>query len=177
MASDLLKKCPSCKKTDVTSFSTCRYCGTKYSAKIEEPKSYLDQKVLAVFAMVAICCGIGYYITSTLKAEKAKNISALVSEIKAANRPRVIEFYADWCGPCRAYGPVVEECRGKFSGRVDFERLNVDDPNSRDLAQKLEVSAIPKTCFFSRNGEETGEVVGGIDSSNLEERVQSLLAN
>lgn len=173
---DVAKVCPKCKKRDITSFSKCRYCDTKYDAKIVEQGGLsVDQQFVVGVCLIALLVGAGIWINNTLKEAKAKRLSAITTQIRAAHRPRVLEFYADWCGPCRAYGPVIEACRAKYAGQIDFQRLNTDDPNSTALKQALNCSGIPMTCMFDSQGNEVAEVVGGVDPERLDDYMHKLL--
>jgi thioredoxin 1 len=173
---DVAKVCPSCKRRDITSFSKCRYCGTKYDAKVIEKRGpSIDERFMIAVCIAALLIGIFIWGNASIKEAKAKRLAPIITQIRAAHRPRVIEFYADWCGPCRSYGPVVESCRAKYAGQVDFQRLNVDDPNSRSTAQAFGVSGIPMTCMFDSQGNEVAEVVGGLSPEALDEYMHKLL--
>ena len=65
-------------------------------------------------------------------------------------RPLIIDFYADWCGPCRALGPVLEEIAKEYSGRVDVYKVNTEtDP---ELAALFQVRGIPAILFVPKAG-------------------------
>jgi len=121
--------------------------------------------------LILLSVGVGVFAVNGVRAEKKKALAAIGAPIKASNRPRVYEFYADWCGPCCGYGPVVEACRAKYQN-VDFVRYNVDDPQSRPLASQLGVRAIPATFIFNRSGALVNQLVGGVDQSTLDDAVQ-----
>jgi thioredoxin 1 len=77
----------------------------------------------------------------------------------AGDRPVLVEFYADWCGPCRAVGPKVEELAKELHGRAEVIRYNVDQHQS--LSQQFGVTGIP--CFIAfKNGHESARQMGGI---------------
>ena len=77
----------------------------------------------------------------------------------ATKRPVLVEFYADWCGPCRAVGPHVEQLAKDLRGQAEVLRFNVDQ--HRELSQQFGVSGIP--CFIAfKNGHESARQVGGI---------------
>jgi thioredoxin 1 len=126
--------------------------------------------------VAALAVGGYFVINANVKEVKSKRLASIVADVRSSHRPRVIEFYADWCGPCRSYGPIIEECRAKYAGRVDFQRLNVDDPNSQSMARAVGVSAIPMTCMFDSQGNEVAEVVGGISAEELDDYMHKLLA-
>lgn len=66
-------------------------------------------------------------------------------------RPVVIDFYADWCGPCRRLAPILREIAHYYQGEVDFYRINVDD--NPDIAAAFEVRSIPMLLICPLNGE------------------------
>ncbi len=77
-------------------------------------------------------------------------------EIKVKTSLVMIDFYADWCGPCRMVGPIVQEIADE-RGDVTVGKINVD--NDPDLAQKFGVMSIP-TIIILKNGEEAARAVG-----------------
>lgn len=66
-------------------------------------------------------------------------------------RPAIIDFYADWCGPCRALAPVLEEISKEFAGRVDVYKVDTD--KSPELAALFQVRSIPTVLFVPMQGE------------------------
>lgn len=68
------------------------------------------------------------------------------TEVYAADVPVLVDFYADWCGPCKAMGPVVEALAGEYEGRAKVCKLNVDD--SQDVAVEYGVMSIPTFIVF-----------------------------
>lgn len=66
-------------------------------------------------------------------------------------RPAVVDFYADWCGPCRRLAPILREIAHYYQGEVDFYRINVDD--NPDIAAAFEVRSIPMLLICPLNGE------------------------
>jgi len=82
----------------------------------------------------------------------------------AGRQPVLVEFYADWCGPCRAVGPQVDELGKELRGRAEVIRYNVD--LHPELAQQFGVSGIP--CFIAfKNGRESARQVGGIPKAMM----------
>lgn len=101
--------------------------------------------------------------TSPKPASRAVQSTTLRSAI-ASGQPVLIEFYADWCGPCRTVGPVVDELARELQGKARVLRLNVDEHG--DLAREYGVRGIP--AFISlKNGKETSRQVGAIDKSTM----------
>lgn len=66
-------------------------------------------------------------------------------------RPAVVDFYADWCPPCKKLAPVMEEVAAEFDGKVDFYKVNVD--NAQEVARAYGISSIPTVLFIPVDGE------------------------
>lgn len=175
---ELPRICPSCREKDVTSFSKCKFCGTRYDAVISRPSPLnLDERFIGVAAIAALLIGGTMFFNSSIQAAKAEKLKPVVQAVKASNRPHVYEFYADWCGPCRAYGPIVDAASTKYSSQIDFKRLNVDHSDCKDLAMAMEVRAIPKTVIFDRNGKEVASFTGAVSAQQLDQQIQAVLAS
>ncbi|MFA5528984.1 MAG: thioredoxin [Peptostreptococcales bacterium] len=84
----------------------------------------------------------------------------------------VIDFYADWCGPCQMVGPVMESLADKFDGKAKICKVNVDE--QKKLAISHRVMSIP-TVIFMKNGEVVDRVVGALPENAFEEKISSLL--
>ena len=84
----------------------------------------------------------------------------------------VVDFYADWCGPCKMFAPVFLEAKNEYEGRVSFAKVNVDD--NRSLALKYKVLGIPTTIFF-KDGEAVDRVSGIMDKDKLYAKINALL--
>ena len=79
------------------------------------------------------------------------------TEVIKASQLTIVDFWAEWCAPCRALAPVLETVAGAYRGRVTVGKLNVDD--NPLTAGKYAVRAIPTVLFF-KNGEVVDQVVG-----------------
>ena len=84
-------------------------------------------------------------------------------EVIKSEKPVLIDFYADWCGPCKMLSPIIEEIAEENSD-IKVVKVNVDD--SQDLAMKYQVMSIP-TLVVIKNGEEVNRSVGLIDKSQV----------
>ena len=84
-------------------------------------------------------------------------------EVIKSEKPVLIDFYADWCGPCKMLSPIIDEIAEENS-EIKVVIVNVDD--SQDLAMKYQVMSIP-TLVVIKNGEEVNRSVGLIDKSQV----------
>lgn len=84
----------------------------------------------------------------------------------------MVDFWATWCGPCRALGPVVEELAEAYAGKVVVGKVNVDE--EPELAAQFKVSSIP-SVFFLKNGEVVKNCVGFQEYENWVQIIDSLL--
>jgi thioredoxin len=82
----------------------------------------------------------------------------------------MVDFYADWCGPCKMMAPVVEELAKEYDGVIKVGKLNVDEaPNT---SSKYRVMSIPTMVFF-KNGEAVETVVGAVAKAKLSEIIEA----
>lgn len=91
-------------------------------------------------------------------------------EVTNAKGPVFVDFWAEWCGPCRRYGPLFEEFSKENEGKAKFVKVNVEE--AQDVASKFGVQSIPTTIIF-KNGEEAAREVGILSKDML----QSMLAS
>ena len=84
----------------------------------------------------------------------------------------VVDFYADWCGPCKMMAPVFAEAMADYEGRAVFAKVNVDE--SKEVAIKHNIMSIPTLLFF-KDGELAERLVGVVEKSALYEKVDGLL--
>ena len=92
-------------------------------------------------------------------------------EVLKSEIPVVVDFYADWCGPCNMMGPYVTAMEPLYQGKVKIGKLNVDD--AADIAERYHVMSIPTLLFF-KNGEVVGSSVGLIPKETLQEKIEAL---
>jgi len=94
------------------------------------------------------------------------------SEAMSSDLPVLIDFYADWCGPCKMVGPIIEELAEKYAGKAKICKVNIDE--QRKLAITNKVMSIP-TLFFIKDGEIKERVSGALPQSVLEEKLNALI--
>jgi thioredoxin 1 len=93
-------------------------------------------------------------------------------EVFQSSAPIVIDFYADWCGPCKMMEPVFAEAADSYAGRVRFARIDVGE--QKKLAISNKVLNIPTMLFF-KDGEQVDRVMGALDETQLKARLDALL--
>ena len=97
---------------------------------------------------------------------------ANIKELIASGKPVVIDFWAEWCGPCRMVGPVVEELAKEYEGQVIIGKMNVDD--NTETPTEYGIRNIPTILFF-KDGVVVDKQVGAAQKSALAAKVQALL--
>jgi len=98
--------------------------------------------------------------------------STFENEVLQSDVPVVVDFWAEWCGPCLMVAPILEEIAGEYAGKLKVAKLNVDT-NSRTAAQ-YNIMSIPALLFF-RNGEVEDQVIGALPKKLLADRVKKFL--
>ena len=90
------------------------------------------------------------------------------SEVTKSNIPVLVDFWAEWCGPCRMVSPIVDEISKDLSGKLKVGKVNVDD--CQDLAAKFNIMSIPTLMVF-KGGKPVEQIVGAMGKDQLLERV------
>ena len=92
-------------------------------------------------------------------------------EVVQSDIPVLVDFYADWCNPCKMMGPVVAKMAAEFEGKVKVGKCNVDD--NMTIAQKYRIASIPAFIIF-KNGEVANKTVGVVSKTEIEQILNSL---
>ena len=87
------------------------------------------------------------------------------SDVLKAEMPVLVDFWAVWCGPCKAIAPIVEEVANKFSGKVRVGKMDVDSNNQ--VAMRYGIRSIPTLLLFS-GGEVVDQVIGNVGKASIE---------
>mgnify|MGYP002747131248 CR=1 FL=1 len=93
-------------------------------------------------------------------------------EISASQLPVVIDFWAEWCGPCRMISPIIDELAGEYEGRVTIGKCDVDSNNA--IAVQYAVRNIP-TILFIKNGQIVDKQIGAAPKNVFTEKIAKLL--
>lgn len=89
-------------------------------------------------------------------------------------KPTVVDFYADWCGPCKQLSPIMEMMEKKYQGQIEFRRYNIDEPQGKELADEFDVQGIPTLLFIDKKGYYKSSV-GLIDKGRFESLITEML--
>ncbi len=94
------------------------------------------------------------------------------SEVLKSDLPVLVDFWAEWCGPCRMVAPIVEDLAGEYAGRLKVTKVDVDD--NQNLAMRYSIMSIPTLGVF-RGGEMIERIVGYMPKQELKRRLDGAL--
>ncbi len=98
--------------------------------------------------------------------------SSFETEIIQSEKPAVVDFWAPWCGPCKAIGPIIEELAQTYGQQIKFTKCNVDD--NPVTPGKFGIKAIPTLIFF-KEGKVVEQITGMVAKSKLEDTIKSIV--
>ena len=94
------------------------------------------------------------------------------TEVLDSSVPVLVDFWAPWCGPCRAIAPLLDELAGEYAGKAKVVKINVDDHQA--VAQRYRVSSIPNLIVF-KNGQVAQQIVGAVPKSRLSQALDTAI--
>lgn len=103
---------------------------------------------------------------------KEINDSTFEDEVLKATEPVLVDFWAPWCGPCKAVAPVIDEISKEFEGQLKVVKCNVDDNPA--TPSSYGIRAIPTLMLF-KGGEKVEQIVGMVEKSKLEQAIKNNL--
>ena len=102
----------------------------------------------------------------------AKMTDANFEELVNSGKPMVLDFWAEWCGPCRMVGPIIDELATEYEGRVTIGKMDVD--NNNDVVAQFGIRNIPTVLFF-KDGKMVDKVVGATAKDKFVEKIEAML--
>jgi thioredoxin 1 len=92
------------------------------------------------------------------------------NEVLGSDVPVLVDFWAEWCGPCKKIGPVVDELADEYGGKLKVGKVNVDD--NSEVSMKYQIRSIPALMIF-KNGEVVDQIIGAVPKSVLKKQVDA----
>ncbi len=117
---------------------------------------------LGMFRLVMTAMGI----------KQVSDTKSWETDVMSSATPVFVDFWAEWCGPCRMVSPVVEELAEEYNGKVDFVKVNVDEAN--EIASKYNVFSIPTLAIFNK-GQIVAQQVGAASKESYKNMIEKAL--
>ncbi len=105
---------------------------------------------------------------------KVSDAKTWETDVIQSSLPVFVDFWAEWCGPCRMVSPVVEELASEYEGKVNFVKVNVDEAN--ELASKYNVFSIPTLAIINK-GQVVSQQVGAASKESYKKMIDKALEN
>ena len=133
-------------------------------------RKFICMTALATFFAALPSCG-----GSSSGNDEHKEQTGLEQATASEDAPTVIDFYADWCGPCQQFRPIFHAAEKKYAGRVNFETVNIDE--QKDLAEQYGITSIPTIVFLYGDGEEATRFVGAMSADDFNAAIDIMLGD
>jgi thioredoxin 1 len=124
--------------------------------------------VLTVIVLALALAGCGGNKTATPAATEEKQPPTM----QQTNLPKLWDFWATWCPPCKELKPTIEALAEEYKGVIEITSIDVDQ--QKDLAQKFGVTAVPTLVFLDKDGKELSRIVGAVPKDTLVGRFRTL---
>jgi len=129
-------------------------------------------------AIYGAVLGLFFHLASGGTYQPPKNIKQISpgsfeTEVLKASQPVVVDFYATWCGPCKALAPRLDKLAGEFGDRIKFVSINFD--GAQELAKQFNIEGIPTLLFFAADGRQIDRVMGVLPEEALRAKLESHL--
>jgi len=108
------------------------------------------------------------------KSVQRVNQDTFEQEVLKSEIPAVVDFYADWCGPCRLVSPIIESLSKEYNGKVRFFKVNTDE--NQELAVKYDIMSIPTVMIF-REGKTVERLIGAAPAQTYRHKIDAALSH
>ncbi len=108
----------------------------------------------------------------TMAVKQVSDRNSWETDVMNSGKPVFVDFWAEWCGPCRMVSPVIEELSDEYGGKIDFVKVNVDEAN--ELASKYNVFSIPTLAIFNK-GQIVAQQVGAASKESYKNMIERTL--
>lgn len=137
----------------------------------------IERKILYISILSLVLLSFIIALTSISLADKSKSKlpKDMIDELLRNKKPFVIDFYANWCPPCQAMIPIMEELEKRYKDKVEIVKVNIDISQNRPLVIKYRVVSIPTFVFINSKGEVSNIIIGYKKLEVMENEFKKLL--